>query len=638
MLEDNQNNSSQSDSYVNINKEFSIALVGNPNSGKSTLFNSLTGLNVSTANFSGTTVEFKKAKLKNEKKINIIDLPGLYTARTPSSEEKVTCEVLEGKSKTLKKPNALIFVADASRLERSLTLYREVNTSFDRIIVVLTMSDIAVKQGYEVDTEKLAKELNCEVVKADYKKLDNISHLVSKIKAVLDESSAREVVSTCTKCSLCPFQDSYNWSEQISLVAIKQLNVRKSNFSRSLDAVLTHSILGTISFLFIMTLFFITIFYLASYPMDLLDQGFSYLAGVATDLIPNTMFASLVSDGVISGVGSLMVFIPQVALLFFLLSILQDTGYLSRVALILERFFKRIGLPGIAFIPLLSAHACAIPAIMSSRIIENKRDRLATILIIPLMSCSARLPVYVMIASLLFSDSAIKSGLVFMVAYILGISFALLMSWVLKKTILRGEASPLAIELPEYRLPNLKNALIEAYTRSWQFIKQAGSIILFISVIMWVLMTFPQNENLQGADHVKQSYAGQLGTFIEPVIEPLGFDWRIGIGIISSFAAREVIVSTLGIVAGIDDVDNTNSLYDSMRAMTRVDGTPLFTFATCLSLLIFYVLAMQCLPTQVVTKKETGKWSWAIFQFVYMSILAYVMAFITYQVCNSLLL
>ncbi|MCC7409220.1 MAG: ferrous iron transporter B, partial [Phycisphaeraceae bacterium] len=367
--------------------------------------------------------------------------------------------------------------------------------------------------------------------------------------------------------------------------------------------------------------------------------------------------------------GGMLVFLPQIGILFFFLALLEDTGYLARAAFVMDRLMRRVGLPGKAFVPLLSAHACAIPAIMSARVIEDKRDRLVTILVLPLMTCSARIPVYAMVTALLFPGQPLRASLLFTGAYALGILAAIAVAFALKRTILPGQPRPLVLELPGYKVPSLRNALLSMLDRSLVFVKNAGTMILVISVILWARATYPksdppaeslamqtqaqvleqsgQTEAAQSlAAHADQlaaqhslahSAAGRLGRFVEPVLAPLGFDWQIGVGVVSSLAAREVIVSTLAIIYGVgaDAADeNPTSLYDTLRQATRSDGSPVFTTATCLSLLVFYVLAMQCLPTQAVTKRETRSWKWPIFQFAYMTVLAYAAALITYQIAS----
>jgi len=371
-------------------------------------------------------------------------------------------------------------------------------------------------------------------------------------------------------------------------------------------------------------------------------------------------------DGVIGGVGGILIFLPQICILFFALSLLEDTGYLSRAAFVMDKIMRKLGLPGKAFVPLLSAHACAIPAIMSARVIENPRDRLLTILITPLMTCSARIPVYAMVTALLFPHSPMKAALVFTASYGVGVLAALGAALVFRRTILPGGSKPLMIELPQYRVPGLRVALLHTYDRAKIFVKQAGTIILVISLILWALAHYPKSDapaaavnltaqaaqfeksgdakqaaklsaeagRLTAQSSLQNSYAGKIGHLLEPVIAPLGYDWQIGIGIVSSFAAREVIVSTLAIVYGVGDDgkgDDRTSLYDSLRRAKRTDGTPIFNVATCASLLVFYILAAQCLSTTAVVRRETNSWNWALFQIAYMTGLAYVAALLVYQ-------
>ena len=382
------------------------------------------------------------------------------------------------------------------------------------------------------------------------------------------------------------------------------------------------------------------------------------LVSIGVGLLPLEDFRSLVVDGVVAGVGGVVIFLPQICILFFLISLLEDSGYMARAAFVMERLMRFVGLPGKAFVPMLSAHACAIPGIMAARVIENWRDRLVTILVLPLLTCSARLPVYAMVTALLFSDSPGMAACVFVGAYLLGIGAALLSAWCLRKTILKGDPVPLVIELPAYRMPSLRNALTTVIERAMNFIRQAGTVILMISVILWVLATYPklpegaalsaeaearitagitERGQAESQAALSHSFVGRVGRFVEPVFEPLGFDWKINVGVMTSFAAREVVVSTLAIVYGIGEegAEEEATLVETLRRQKRADGSPVFTTATGLSLLVFFVLAMQCLPTQAVTKRETGSWKWAAFQLVYMTLLAWVAAFTTYQISCS---
>jgi ferrous iron transport protein B len=405
--------------------------------------------------------------------------------------------------------------------------------------------------------------------------------------------------------------------------------------------------------------------------MHLIDRLFVTIGTRVGAMLPPGDLQSMMVNGVIGGVGGILVFLPQICILFFVLSLLEDTGYLSRAAFVMDKVMRRFGLPGKAFVPMLSAHACAIPAIMSTRVIENPRDRLLTILITPLMTCSARIPVYAMVTALLFPNSPWKAAAVFTAAYAAGVLAALGAALVFRHTILPGESKPLMIELPPYRLPGLRTALLHTFDRAKIFVKQAGTIILAISLILWALSYYPKSSppaaaaamNAQAAqlaqsgdtgkadelraaagrltaqNSLQNSFAGKIGHVIEPVIAPLGYDWQIGIGILSSFAAREVIVSTMAIVYGVgkDTAEkNPKSLYDSLRQATRSDGTPIFNTATCASLLVFYILAAQCLSTTAVVRRETNSWKWPLFQIAYMTGLAYVAAFIVFQVVSRL--
>jgi ferrous iron transport protein B len=416
----------------------------------------------------------------------------------------------------------------------------------------------------------------------------------------------------------------------------------------------------------VMVALFALIFWAAKIPMNLISELFATLGSWIAAHLPAGDFQSLLVNGVIGGVGGILVFLPQICILFFALSLLEDTGYLSRAALVMDKIMRKLGLPGKAFVPLLSAHACAIPAIMSARVIENPRDRLVTILIAPLMTCSARIPIYAMVTALLFPNAPLTAALVFTGAYATGVIAALGAALVFNRTILPGGSKPLMIELPPYRVPGLRVALLHTFDRAKIFVKQAGTIILAVSLVLWALSHYPKssppatavamqaqaaqletagektkadelraNANRLTAQYsLQNSFAGKIGHVIEPVIAPLGYDWQIGIGIISSFAAREVIVSTLAIVYGVGEdaaENNRASLYDSLRHAARSDGTPIFTVATCVSLLVYYILAAQCLSTTAVVRRETNSWKWPLFQIAYMSGLAYVAALLVYQ-------
>ena len=649
-----------------------IALIGSPNTGKTTLFNALTGLRARTANFSGTTVEQKIGIASiGSRLVELIDLPGIYSLRAATPEEQVTAEVLAGRARDIGRPDVAVVLADANNIERSLFVISQLLEHDLPVVVALNLVDLAARHGIHVDHTKLAAELGCPVVPTVASEGRGIEELKAEIACALAREPSEWISLSrptgCSGCSSCPFQSRYTWSDDVSSRCVRAPRVAKSRKTETIDAVLTHPVVGVVAFLAVMLSVFYLIFNVASVPMDMIDGLFAGLGSWVAAHVPEGDFQSFLVDGVIGGVGGILVFLPQICILFFFLALLDDSGYLARAAFVMDRLMRRIGLPGTAFVPLLSAHACAIPAIMATRVIRDPRDRLVTILVAPLMTCSARIPVYAMVTALLFPDDPAKAALVFTGAYGLGITAALVMAWMLKKTVLPGESKALVLELPGYRIPGLRTALLYTYDRARVFVMQAGTIILLISISLWALATYPKPDapsaevtamqeqaaalaeagdaaaaatmerdagNLAAREALAHSMAGRLGRLIEPVVQPLGFDWQIGIGIISSFAAREVIVSTLSVVYGMgaNAVDeNADSLYDTMRKATHADGRPVFTLPACMSLLVFYVLAMQCLPTQAATRRETNSWKWPAFQLAYMSVLAYTASLVTYQ-------
>lgn len=654
-------------------RPFVIAVAGNPNAGKTTLFNALTGLRAQTANFPGTTVELKVADLRiGREPVHLLDLPGMYSLSPATPEERVSSDLILGRGHGGMGPDGLLMVADADNISRSLFLVSQILERDLPVVVALTMGDTADRHGVHVDAEALSRELGCPVIPTVACSGKGMDALRAALEAMAAGSLPERVVlmqpegAACMGCTSCPYQARYSRTDQIVARCVRMPAVAKSRRTEQIDQVLTHRIAGVAAFLGVMLSVFYLIFSVATVPMDLIDGLFAHVGSWVASRVPPGDLQSLLVDGVIGGVGGILVFLPQICILFFFLALLEDSGYLARAAFVMDRLMRRIGLPGTAFVPLLSAHACAIPAIMATRVIRDPRDRLVTILVAPLMTCSARIPVYAMVTALLFPDRPALAAITFVGAYGLGIAAALLVALALKKTLLPGESKPLVLELPSYRVPNLRNTLLYTWDRARVFIQQAGTIILVISIILWALATYPHSApppeytvlqqqaeaqaaagDMEAASKLRSeadaveaqsalslSFAGRLGHLIEPVVRPLGYDWQIGIGIISSFAAREVIVSTLAIVYGIgaDPPDtNRDGLQATLRQAKRADGSPVFTTATSFSLLVFYVLAMQCLPTQAVTKRETGSWKWALFQLAYMSVLAYLAALITFQ-------
>ena len=649
-----------------------LALVGNPNAGKTTLFNSLTGLRAKTANFPGTTIERRIGTLTaSSGPLTLVDLPGLYSLSSATPEERIARDALLGEIEGERSPDALILLMDATHLERNLYLASQVLELKIPTVIALNMMDLARKEGIEVDLEALSRKLRCPVVPVVARNGEGLPELRNVVSALLQgyhpasHEALIDLSMDACACSSCPFEKRFNWAEEVRSQCVSQPRTAPRQRTEFLDSILTHPVGGILAFFAVMFAVFALIFWLADYPMTWIDGGFAEVGQWAETHLPEGDLQGLLVEGVIGGVGGVLVFLPQICILFFLLSLLEDTGYLARAAFVMDRMMRRVGLPGRAFVPMLSAHACAIPGIMASRAIENKRDRLVTILVLPLMSCSARIPVYAMLTVLLFPHDPFMASLVFTGAYVLGIVAAITMAWVFKKSILPGETSPLVLELPSYKAPSLRNAMLATWDRARIFVKKAGTTILVISVVLWVLATYPKVDppnkvtamqteashlevaglaedaeiliqeasRLEGQHALAHSAAGRIGLFIEPVLQPLGFDWQIGVGIISSFAAREVIVSTLSVIYGVGEGEGEDgkSLYDALRDAERSDGTPVFTFATSLSLLIFYILAMQCLPTQVVTRRETGTWKWPLFQLGFMTVLAYSAALLVYQ-------
>jgi ferrous iron transport protein B len=641
-----------------------LALAGNPNCGKTTLFNALTGLRAATANYPGTTVECRLGRCAiADEPIELLDLPGIYDLKASSEEERVALEALHGARADFGAPDGVIVVSDATNLNRSLFLISQIIELKLPVIVALNMFDLAEANGIRIDVARLSGELGCPVIPI----VARNGRGLGELRVAMQTMTTAAERPVCGGCSGCRFQCRYAWTDPIASRCIQQTPRPANAWTERIDRLLTHPVIGVAAFLAVMVGLFFLIFRIAQIPMDVIDALFSGVGAWIAQHMPAGDFRNLLVKGFVGGVGSLLVFLPQICILFFCLSLLEDTGYLARAAFVMDRLMRRVGLPGKAFVPLLSAHACAIPAIMATRVIEDKRDRLVTILVLPLVSCSARIPVYSMLAALLFAHDAWRASLVFTGAYTLGIVAAIVAAFVLKRTILKGETRPLVLELPSYKLPSLRTAVLTMLDRAWIFIRKAGTVILLISIALWALATYPKSappfeavvlqkqaavsgekdaEVLQSRADIlishsalEHSAAGQLGRWIEPGLRPLGFDWQIGIGLISSLAAREVIVSTLAVVYGVGEntaEKNPQSLYDCLRRAERSDGSKVFTTATCASLLVFYVLAMQCLSTQVITRRETNSWKWPVFQLVYMTVLAYTASLIVFQTLRAL--
>lgn len=639
-------------------KKLVIALAGNPNAGKTTLFNAITGLRQKVANYPGVTVERKEGILNfAEYQARLIDLPGLYSLEASSLDEQIARDVLTGKVDDLPSPDLILSVIDATNLERNLYLFTQLLEYKIPIVIALTMFDLAEKKETQVDTEKLSKLLKTPVVAVTASTARGLDLLEEEIIKVLGTSPTipEELNNFEDKSENAKIFARYNFISDVVQESVTQTEIHEVTISEKIDNFLTHKYLGYFFLIGILLVVFQVIFSWASLPMDLLEQGFGAISEFAKVQLPEGLLSDLVVDGIIAGVGGVLVFLPQILLLFLFISILEDTGYMARAAFLLDKPMSRVGLHGKAFLPLMSSFACAIPGIMATRTIENPKDRLATILIAPFMSCSARLPVYALMIATFFAGQTvfgfISLGAVLMLGmYFLGIVTALIVGWILKKTLLKSPPPPFVMELPPYRLPNLRNVFQNMFTRAWLFVKRAGTVILAISIILWGLMTFPrqttvyvntpsaenlaeEQQNFQKSEQLKNSYAGKIGHLIEPVIKPLGFDWKIGVALIASFAAREVLVSTLGIIYNVekDANEESASLQTAIREARNDDGKITWSPLTALTLMVFFVLAIQCMSTIAVVRRETNSWAWTLFMVGYMTGLAYVVSFLTYQ-------
>ncbi|MCX5651183.1 MAG: ferrous iron transporter B [Planctomycetota bacterium] len=647
-----------------------VAMVGNPNVGKTSLFNRMCGVRAKTANFPGSTVEARVgAAVVGGIELELVDLPGVYAVDLDLPESKLCRDCLAGRLDGCM-PDALLVVIDATNLARGLRLFKSVASAARPVAVALTMTDLAQARGLSIDPERLAVALGVPCVASNGRAGSGIEQLAAALR------DAREVSPQVLAASLSP-----GWVDETAASIVGGPNSIGSETDRwtdRLDSAFTHPLLGAIVFISAMALVFFAIFRLAELPMELIEGAASMLGGWVAATMPEGAVSDLLVNGVIGGVAGTVVFLPQICLLFFLLALLEDTGYLARAAFVMDRLMCRFGLPGQAFVPLLSSHACALPGIMSARLIPDPKDRLATILVAPFMSCSARVGVYVLLVSILFPNSPFLAGLAFAGCYALGAIAALLTAVLFRRTILKGKSRPMVLELPPYRLPSLRSALLTTYDRGLVFLKNAGSVILAICILMWWLSAYPKAATPEEAlalearaqtvaaqvesapdDAAKEtlaaeadtlaaeaevlaaraqqqfSFAGRLGNAVEPVFAPLGLDERLTVAVLTSFLAREVFRSTVTVLVGSGDSDDDTRVADELRGATRADGSPLFDAATSASLLVFFVLAMQCLPTLAVTRRETGSWKWPAVQFAWMSAVAYIAAFATHLLVQS---
>lgn len=640
-----------------------IALFGNPNTGKSSLFNRLTGLRQHVGNFPGVTVDKHSGFLNiGGKELELIDFPGTYSIYPRSKDEEVVYNVISD-PKNPNFPEKAIVVLDSTNLERNLLLFTQIYDLGLDTALVLNMTDVAARNGFEIHIPALEEAFpGAKIIRTNAR----IGTGLPELKAWMAEDavpSELNVASLKQKNDTAgQITDANTRFERIKTIVSKVVSkkVTEAGFSGKLDKWLIHPVFGYLIFLIILLVIFQTVFTLAAYPMDWIDMGTSSLASWLGSVMPEGIFTSLVVDGVIPGIGGVLIFIPQIALLFFMLSILEETGYMARVVFITDKLMRPFGLNGKSVVPLLSSAACAIPGIMATRTISSWQERLTTILVAPLISCSARLPVYTLLIALVIPAKMVwgflnLQGLVLFGLYLLGVISALLVAWVIKQFFKNKELSVFLLEMPAYKSPRWGNVGIEVFEKVKIFVLDAGKIILAISIILWALASFGPGDDMERysklvaapkieteealADYESQvasvklqhSYMGHMGKFIEPVIEPLGYDWKMGISLLTSFAAREVFVGSLATIYSVHEVDDDpKQLIDKLKLQKRDDGTPTYTLASGLSLLVFYVFAMQCMATLAVVKRETKSWKWPIIQVGYMGVLAYLGAYITF--------
>ncbi len=642
-----------------------LLLLGNPNTGKTTLFNRLCGMRAKTANFPGTTTDLRVGRLQlpiaagAPEAFDVVDLPGLYSLKLDLPESTVAVQALAGASGPL--PAAAIVVADATNLSRHLMLVGELAREGVPFVVALNMIDLAHRRGLSFDLEKMSRAIGVPVIPIAARSGKGIDQLLAALAPLCTPGETRAVAPGRAAISAAELE---LWAEAVVSDSVGGEHAVGSGSDTLLDRIdetFTHPILGLIIFHLVMAGLFWAIFAVASVPMDMIEAIFSNLGGFLEARMPAGAVRDLLVGGLIGGVSGTVVFLPQICLLFFLITILEDTGYLARAAFVMDRLLCRFGLPGYAFVPLLSSHACAIPGILATRLIPDRHDRFATILVAPFMSCSARLPVYVLLTNFLFADRPLLAGIAFAACYLLGAIAAMASAFLVRRTLLPGKSRPMVLELPTYKWPSLRVAFANAFEQGWSFLRTVGTVILAICFVMWWLSAYPKVEppatatalaaqaaelaatapaesarltseadRLTLSHQQEMSFSGRLGRAVQPVFAPLGYDWRLTMGVLTAFAAREVFVSTLAVLVGAPEEGNAGVLA-RIRTAKRDDGSPLLTPATAVSLLVFFVLAMQCLSTVVTVRRETKHWKWPLLQFFWMTGLAWIGAFVAFH-------
>ncbi len=657
-------------------------MVGNPNSGKTTLFNALTGLNQKISNLPGTTIETKTGHfIIGDQQVKITDLPGTYSIHPKGEDELISIDYLLNFQKH--EIDVILFVADASNLSRNLLLYTQVADLGYPTVLALNMIDFAKKKGISIDIEDLSRILSVIVCPINARAeigLDKLKETLLKADAAhqttffeagdnasnyhrylqlhllnLIQNDAEKVANNSRDIS----EETIARYKKIDKIinVVQKKNVNAANLTQKIDRILLHPVYGFLVFFTTLFIIFQFIFKVADYPMIWIETIFSTISGNIKQVLPEGMLSSLLADGIIPGIGGVVVFLPQIIILFTLLAMLEDSGYMTRVSFITDRLMRKFGLNGKSVVPLIGGMACAIPSIMATRNIENKKDRLITILVTPLMSCSARLPVYTLLVSLLIVDKGNSwldaRGLILLGMYLLGFIAALLFAFIFKLILKQKHKSFFVLELPDYRKPRLKDIFVTVKSKAGDFVFNAGKIILLVSIVLWFLASYgpgkrfetieknysaysgtDKQEKIQ-SEKLEASYAGMLGKSIEPAIKPLGYDWKIGIALITSLAAREVFVGTIATIYSVGDTDDEQLLSKVLSEQKRIDnGKPVYSYATILSLLVFYAFAMQCFSTLAVTYRETKSIKWPVVQMLYMTGFAYLASLVVYQLCS----
>lgn len=609
-----------------------IALVGSPNSGKTSLFNALTGSHQKVGNYPGVTVEKKIGEFEGH---DIVDLPGLYSFDTRTLDERISKRVVLGKSKNLPAPDLLVVVVDATNLKRSLYLARELKELGRPMIIALNLFDLALKRGLELDLSYLADFFNCPVVPTSSVAKGGVDGLKKSISREIEKDAGISEIDDKSWLKnlrdLGFIQKAFGDIDRILAKSTKK-NISPDSFTERLDRVVLHPLWGSVLMLTTLVLMFELVFEWAGPLTEMIEDSFSWLAVQVNGIIPEeSLWNSFVNDGILAGIGGVLVFLPQIILLFFVIMVFEDFGYLGRMAFLLDHFFRRLGLPGKSVVPLLSSHACAVPGMMAARTIENENDRLATMLVAPLTTCSARIPVYTLLiaafipAQKVFGPIGLQA-LVMLSLYMLGIISSFIMAFILKKTILTGTPSRLLMELPGYKTPRLSYVLRGLWIRTKLFLQKVGKVIVVLTIIVWALISFPRQEN--GVPDLENSYAARVGKTLSPIFKPLGFDWKLTTALIPSFGAREIVVASLATVLAVEGEEDDEGFETKLATRVKTE----YSLATILSLIIWFVFAPQCLSTFAILKKESDSWGWTVFMGLYTTGLAYFGSLIVYQI------